>query len=301
MDWTHRLRLRHLQVLVNLAETRNVSHSAAQLHMTQPGLSKWLKELESDLGLPLFERHARGLRPTAYAEALLDHARRIGVELDRARDEMAAMRQGSSGYVAIGGSGAAIAATIPAAVLALLRSMPAARVDVIENTMDRLIEMLGRRELDIAVGRSQPQYLNPQIEAEELYAEPIHFVTRVGHPLQRQPSVSWDDLYRYRWVVFTHDTPVRNVLNEALRSAGRTLPVDVLQSNSVLASFGLLASSDLVTVASERSIVLYENLGALKRVLLPLDSARPVTMYWRRDTLHSNAVTTMLECLRRSA
>jgi DNA-binding transcriptional LysR family regulator len=77
MDWTHRLRLRHLQVLSSLARTGNLSRSAAALNTTQPALSKWLKELEEDVGLPLFERHARGLRPTSYGEALIEHARRI--------------------------------------------------------------------------------------------------------------------------------------------------------------------------------------------------------------------------------
>ena len=109
MDWTQRIRLRHLQLLVSLAETQNVSRSAELLHMTQPALSKWLKDLEADIGVVLFERHARGLRPTHYCEALIEHARRIGVDLDRARDEMALLLAGSTGYVAIGGSGATIA------------------------------------------------------------------------------------------------------------------------------------------------------------------------------------------------
>lgn len=52
MDWTHRLRLRNLKMLLSLAQTRNISHSAAMLNTTQPGLSKWLKDLEDDIGLP---------------------------------------------------------------------------------------------------------------------------------------------------------------------------------------------------------------------------------------------------------
>ncbi|RAD65106.1 LysR family transcriptional regulator, partial [Burkholderia multivorans] len=72
MDWTYRLRLRHLQVLLSLASTGNLSQSAAALATTQPALSKWLKELEEDVGLPLFERHARGLRPTPYGDALIE-------------------------------------------------------------------------------------------------------------------------------------------------------------------------------------------------------------------------------------
>ena len=74
MDWTHRLRLRNLKMLLSLAQTRNISHSAAMLNTTQPGLSKWLKDLEDDIGLPLFERHARGLRPTPHGDVLIAHA-----------------------------------------------------------------------------------------------------------------------------------------------------------------------------------------------------------------------------------
>ena len=71
MDWTHRLRLRNLKMLLSLDQTRNISHSAAMLNTTQPGLSKWLKDLEDDIGLPLFERHARGLRPTPHGDVLI--------------------------------------------------------------------------------------------------------------------------------------------------------------------------------------------------------------------------------------
>ncbi|RWA50992.1 hypothetical protein AU476_26585 [Cupriavidus sp. UYMSc13B] len=51
MDWTQRLRLRNLQMLLSLAETGNMSQSAAMLNTTQPGLSKWLKDLEDDIGI----------------------------------------------------------------------------------------------------------------------------------------------------------------------------------------------------------------------------------------------------------
>src|SRR6185437_6525686 len=119
MDWTHRLRLRNVRMLLSLAQTRNISHSAALLNTTQPGLSKWLKDLEQDIGLPLFERHARGLIPTQYGEVLIEHARRLDAQLDRASGDMAALREGSAGRVVIGASGAAASDTAPLAMLRL--------------------------------------------------------------------------------------------------------------------------------------------------------------------------------------
>src|SRR5260370_41586925 len=112
MDWTYRLRLRHLQVLLSLARTGNLSQSAIALNTTQPALSKWLKELEEDVGLPLFERHARGLRPTSNGEALIEHARRIEAHLDTARDDMQALRGGGSGLVPIRTAGVSAADSV---------------------------------------------------------------------------------------------------------------------------------------------------------------------------------------------
>ncbi len=133
MDWTQRLRLRNLQMLLSLAETGNMSQSAALLNTTQPGLSKWLKDLEDDIGLPLFERQARGLQPTPYGESLIEHARCIAAQLDTARDDLAAMREGGSGLVVVGTSGASAADTVPLAVLRLLQRMPRAQVRLVER------------------------------------------------------------------------------------------------------------------------------------------------------------------------
>ena len=77
MDWTHRLRLRNLKMLLSLAQTRNISHSAAMLNTTQPGLSKWLKDLEDDIGLPLFERVGRGLQLNAAGERVTGYFRHL--------------------------------------------------------------------------------------------------------------------------------------------------------------------------------------------------------------------------------
>jgi len=298
MDWTQHIRLRHLQLLASLAETQNISHSARQLHMTQPALSRWLKDFEEDIGLPLFERRARGLRPTAYCEALLEHTRRIGIALDRARTEMAALREGSTGYVAIGSSGATIASSVSHAVCALLQRMPAVRIDIVDAEMERLISMLMRRELDIAIGRPCAEYINPQIKSQELLVEPIHFVARAGHPLHARGTLGWEDLYRYRWVVPNTGASVRMVLEDGLRDAGRDMPVDVLQSNSVFVSLSLLLSTDLLSVASQGTIEQYEKLGGLKRLPIPLHAFCSVNMYWRRDALHSKAVDAALRCLR---
>ncbi|WP_238261392.1 LysR family transcriptional regulator [Cupriavidus pauculus] len=301
MDWTQRLRLRNLQMLLSLAETGNMSQSAAMLNTTQPGLSKWLKDLEDDIGLPLFERQARGLRPTPYGESLIEHARRIEAQLDTARDDMQAMRDGGSGIVVVGTSGASAADTVPLAVLGLMQRQPRAQVRLVETTMDRLMSQLAHSELDIVVGRSAPELQDTQVRSESLYMEPIHFVTRPRHPLMLRDHVEWHDLQAYRWVVWPRGTPIRNALEAALASAGYPLPTDSIESNSTVLNLTLLNNSDMIGLASHRTARRLEELGALRIVPLRLAGFGSVSMYWRDDGLKRSAVVTMLECLRRAA
>ena len=302
MDWTHRLRLRQLQVLLSLASTQNISHSAEQLHMTQPALSKWLKELESDIGLPLFERHARGLRPTSYGQTLIEYATRLGNEMDRAREEMTALRNGSSGRAVVGASGAAIASVVPQAVLALLEGMPHANVQVLEAPMDRLYRQLLEREIDVAIGRASPRYNDPDIASDVLYEERLHFAVRPDHPLAaRRGRLHWKHLLAHRWVVWTRDIPAREVLESSLTLAGLSMPRDSVQSNSLSATTALVAESDLVAVVSSRAIELPERQGVLRRLPFRLETRGAVAVYWRKDGAGSSAIQGLLAALRKTA
>lgn len=296
-DWTQRLRLRHLQMLLSLDRTRNISHSAAALNTTQPGLSKWLKDLEEDIGLLLFERHARGLRPTRYGLALIEHARRIEAHLDSARDDMRAMHDGGSGQVAIGSTGAGAADTVPMAVLRLLGHDARAHVRLVEGTMDRLMRQLTEGELDIVVGRSAPEFLEEQLASRTLYTEPIHFVARPQHPLLKKDEIGWHDLLEYRWVVWPRGTPIRQNLEEALAAAQQQLPADHLESNSVMLNLTLINNSDLIGIASHRTASRLAHMGTLGILPLRLSGFGSVAIYWRRDGEHRTAVALMLQCL----
>lgn len=298
MDWTYRLRLRNLKMLLSLAQTRNISHSAAMLNTTQPGLSKWLKDLEEDIGLPLFERHARGLRPTPYGDALIAHAQRIEAQLDRASGDMAALRQGGGGRVVIGASGASASDTVPLAVMKLLERMPQARVKLVESTMDRLLTQLAQGDLDIVVGRSAPEHHDPAIRSEALYMEPVHMVARPRHPLFRRPAMEWADLLPYRWIVWPKGTPIRNAMDTALVAANQALPADHVESNSVTINLTLISNSDMIGVASHRAALRFSQMNAMRILPIRLSGFGSVAMYWRDEAFQPAAVEVALDCLR---
>lgn len=298
MDWTHRLRLRNLQMLLSLAQTGNMSHSAEALHTTQPGLSKWLKELEDDVGLQLFKRHARGLQPTEYGQALIEHARRIEAHLDTARDDMHLMREGSVGVVTIGFAGVSSVDTVPMAVLRIVEKVPSAHVRLIENNIDNLMHALQAGEMDLVVGPGDVSALPPQIRTETLYAEPIHLVARKGHPIFEIDNITWDDVLAYPCALWAKGTPIRKAFDRALAEVGRQPPVHHVESNSATLNTSLLVHSDMIGVTSLRPALRWGRLNLLAVIPLRLGVLGSISMYWREDSLNRVAVKAALESIR---
>jgi DNA-binding transcriptional LysR family regulator len=298
-DWTDRIRLRNLRFLLSLAQTRNLSHSAAALHTTQPGLSKWLKDLESDVGLTLFERHARGLTPTVHGQALIAHARRIEAQLDRAAADMHILREGGAGHVALGASGVAATEAGPLAVLEMAARMPSLRIDLVEGTMDLLLDQLNQGDLDIVIGRTMED--EPGLagfDAELLYTEPVDLAVRRDHPLIGRDALDWDDVLQYRWVVWPGGSPIRKALETVLAASGLSLPPNYIESNSVIANIALLRNSDAIGVASHRSASALTDMGLLRILPLKLECFGSVSMYWRRNEYRPKSVELALDCIR---
>lgn len=300
IDWTHRLRLRHLQMLLSIARTGSLSQSAEALNTTQPAMSKWIKDLEADIGLPLFERHGRGLRPTGYGAALIEHAKRIEGHLDSARDDMSALRDGGHGLISIGTSGVSAADTVPLAVAQLVQALPRAQVRLVESTMNLMMTQLVHGELDIVVGRAANAPLDPTLQTETLYRDPINFVTGLQHPLARRRAVDWDDLIAYPWIVWPPGTPIRNALEAALAAEGRTMPRYCVESNSSLLNVTLLNQTNLIGVASGRAATRFQRLKLLRVLAMPVphEGYGGVSMYWRPDSTSRHAVALALQCLR---
>jgi DNA-binding transcriptional LysR family regulator len=298
LDWTYRLRLRNLQMILSLAQTGNMSQSAEALHTTQPGLSKWLKELEDDIGLPLFERHARGLRPTKYGSALIEHARRIEAHLDTARDDMQLMREGGAGQVTIGFAGASSVDTVPMAVLKVREKLPSAHVRLLENKIETLMDALSAGEMDVVVGPSEMTSPDPLVRSEILYAEPIYLVARSGHPIFALDTITWDDVLHYPWALWAKGTPVRKAFDKALMEVGHAVQPNHIESNSATLTTTLLLHSDMIGVTSQRPALRYSRLKLLDLIPLNLGVSGSITLYWREDALSREAVRVAVEAIR---
>jgi DNA-binding transcriptional LysR family regulator len=301
MNWTRRLRLQHLHLLVSLAETGSISEAARVSFTTQPALSKWLKELEDEIGAPLFERHARGLHLTPHGTQLLAHARRVLSEMERARHNLETLQDGSTFRVAIGTSPASAPNLVPAVIMAFLQRHPKAQVTLEENTMDTLLERLEMGQLDLVVGRLDNYAPRQALRSERLYNEQMRIVCRAGHPLTRRDSLAWDDLYAFDWIVWPSGSPIRSKLDTALTHAGRPPLPCRIESSSLVGNLWLLQYSDLLSVASERVAEHFTHRGLLVSLDFELETMGSVGMCWRDEPFADTSLPDLLDCLRKTA
>lgn len=301
MKWAKRLKLKQLGLLTALSETGSLSETARKTHMTQPALSRWLKELEEDVGYELFVRHARGLTPTDAGQILIAHARRILIEAERTQQDLNDVSNGQSRTLIIGMSPAAAPRFVPEAVLRFLKDNPAVHVEIQESTMDNLIVRLKEGELDLVVGRLDNYTPDSEMQSELLYRDPIRIVARIRHPLTQKASLDWADLEGYEWVVWPAGTPIRSRLDSALTAAGKRPPVYRVKSTSQVANLWLLQHTDMLSVASKGVAEHFFRRGLLAELNIRLDIADgEVGMVWREQAQPDALLNTLIRCCRES-
>lgn len=282
MTWSRRLRFSHLNWLISLGETCSLSETARHCYTTQPALSRWLKELEDDVGIALFERHARGLIPTAAGKLLITYAQRMHTDVERAEDSLTAIKEGSGRMVAIGTSPASAPSFVPTAISHFLKLQPNAKVQLYEDTMDILMQKLALGELDLVVGRMDNYKPHEDFQNEVLYEESICIVSRLSHPLAQKEHLIWQDLYQYDWIVWPSNAPIRSKLDASLAQAGLKPPAYRIESNSMVANLWLLQYTDAIAVASDRVARHFYGRGLLVPLKVKIPKADgAVGMVWR--------------------
>jgi len=299
MAWSKRLRFSHLNWLISLGETCSLSETARLCHTTQPALSRWLKELEDDVGTPLFERHSRGLAPTSAGQLLINYAERMSTEVDRAEESLTAIKEGNGRMIAIGTSPASAPSFVPAAVSEFMTRQPTAKVQVHENTMDVLMQRLALGELDLVVGRMDNYKPHEDFQNEMLYEEDICIVSRLSHPLAQQEYLQWEDLYQYDWIVWPSGAPIRTKLDSSLAQASLKPPSYKIESNSMVANLWLLQYTDAIAVASDRVARHFYGRGLLVPLNLKIPKADgSVGMVWRDGAQPDSYLSDLLEAFR---
>ena len=297
-----RLKTRHLLLLLHLYEQRSVLRAAEAANMTQPAASKLLSEMEGILGVPLFERHARGVEPTWYGQVLIRRARAALSEIGRAHDEIAAMRNGRMGQASIGTVVNPGTTLVPQAIAAVKRDFPDILIRVEMDYSRPLVAKLLDGQLDIVIGRILGPEGAGDLEFEPLADEPHSVIVRAGHPLTQRSVVTHADLIEYGWIMPPAASVLRTRLDSMFLEHGLAPPQNIIETASLPVIIHLLRHSDLLTALPPESVAPY--LQTAQMQVLPIELGVRMEFFGiirRRDQQLSPGAERVLESLRATA
>jgi DNA-binding transcriptional LysR family regulator len=243
-----RMKLRQLELLVQLVEQQSLARAAGAMSITQPAATKLLREMELTLGVELFERLPRGMRATAFGEIMTRQARTALAALDRAREEISVLADGAGGSFAVGSVRGATAALLAPALAALHASRPGIRMSVLVDAAEIVIPRLREARLDIVLGNVPSSLAGPDLAFEPLVEERLAVVAGLRHPLARKRALRWKDVAGCEWIVYPQETALRPLLEALLPPVSRAEGPNAIETASVVATTMLLERTEMLAV-----------------------------------------------------
>lgn len=240
-----RLRLRHLQCLIALANHRSVLKAADALALTPSAISKSLAELEAITGETLALRHRKGLELTPAGHLLLRHAAQA---IGALRDGFEQLGTGIKApeHVRIGILPTAAATLAPRAITELQSRYSHLTVTAHSSNNADLLMRLKLRELDLVIGRISHPSEMVGISFEHLYMEILVMAVRAGHPLLAPGTLAPAAVRAYPLVLPMKGSYIRPAAETFLQSSGLGLPQQLVETLSSTMARALMNTGDAI-------------------------------------------------------
>ena len=195
--------LRHLNYFLVLAEELHFGRAAERLHMSQPPLSRMIKQIENDLGVLLFERTKRSVLLTTAGNELLRDAKQMILQMETVKKRLAILGKGETGTLKIGYVGAVMHSGLPALLPKFAEHLPHINLQFEEQPNNSLLHGLNNGTLDVAFVRT---WLHPETLQEKLILnEPFVAVVPATHQLARKNKIAVRELKNETFITFTRE------------------------------------------------------------------------------------------------
>lgn len=264
------VKTRHLTTFLEIARHGSVGRAAAALNVSQPAVTRTLRELEDELDCALVERDGRGIRLTAAGQEFRRHAGTSLAALRQGIDAVRRVTADESPPLRVGALPTVSARIMPPAVSSLLQASDA-RLVIVTGENAVLLDQLTRGELDVVVGRLAAPERMVGLTFEHLYSEQVVFVVRRGHPLMETATFDFSALRSFPVIMPTRSAIIRPFVDRLLIAHG--LGDLRARIESVSDSFGraFLRESDAIWIISQGVVANEIAAGTLAR--LPIDTS----------------------------
>lgn len=295
------MELRQLRHFVAVVDSANLSRAAERVAISQPALTRSIKNLEDLLGVELLERQPRGVVPTEAGLALYHHAQIVINACQRLTREVRELERGASGTVYVG-VGPLYATHITSQVAEnLAQSQPRLALVITEGFFEELLRRLIDMRVDLVFCNFPLVAASPDLVQESLLTVRSGIIVGKHHPLAARREVTRGDLVGQRWVIA--DQPhSQDGFEKYFSSEGLPVPRDVFRSNSLNLMLSLAASGRFITPLPEHLVA--ESAFASDLRFLPVPGGyieRQAGLVYRKSDAARPAVEHVLNEFRRVA
>lgn len=210
-----------LNLVLAVAETHSISRGAEREHLALAAASKRLSDLESRLGVTLFDRHARGVEPTEAGRALVRHVRSLHAALHALESEVVEFARGIKGHLRLVSNASAIAECLPRDLAAFSQAHPQIRISL-EDLNSREVQAAvadGRADVGVCVG----PLADDRLQAWDYAGSELAVVVPAGHGLASRRGVGFDALLDEDIVGLHLGASADELMRAAAEEQGRTL------------------------------------------------------------------------------
>jgi LysR family transcriptional regulator, low CO2-responsive transcriptional regulator len=265
--------LRQLQIFESVAQHLSYTRAAEVLYLTQPAVSMQIKQLESEVAMPLFERMGKSLFLTEAGDELLIYARNISLQLIEASDVLDELRGSKKGRLNI-----AVATTASSFSLKLLgefyKRFPGANITFDVTNRASLLKHLEKNTIDMVIMGQPPEGFD--VEAESFMENPLVVIAPIGHELVGKKNIPLKVLQQETFIMREHGSGTRIAMERFFEESGYSISSVMEMSSNEAINEAVVAGLGL-GIVSKDTLELKLNMGQLK--ILDVESF-PIMRHW---------------------
>lgn len=291
---------RQLKAFLAIVHTGSLGRAAQTLHLTQPALSRVVKQMENQLRVQLFERRTTGMELTTFGKALLPYATHLTEEADLAIEEINVRLGLGRGTLRIGTVGSAAMVVLPSLVDRFQKQWPNLQLQITEAVEDKLAAALVNNDVDVVLSGPIAETEEIMQVCEHRFSDRSVVIASASHPLDERRKVALADLLEMPWAMPSSDAEPRRLFDALIHQLGAKPPRIAVETRSPSTIKAVVAQTRILGWLPEPLFAAEQAAGLIRTVRCDeLVMPRRFFVYRRRRNFMAPALQQFLQALQK--